>query len=273
MITGLREFRKTLSRYTSLVKRGQIVVITDREKPIASFISTDKLRELARKANDEFVLSQLKEAQADRNKEFLENKKELKEEIAQYLKEAIEGKERVPNSVVIKLQTVISAIDNLISDDGTLEDQRMFDLMSRKSHDPISRVLDYDYYHVHQEFVNKVKEETKLLLEKTTSRKSRSNLSRDLKLLVDMVENAIIRNKTDRDNQVGSSCSVLVKMIKEGKYYSSRIYTIMPYWYEKPRQFNYFIDMASPLGTKLYGKKVGHVFQYMGCQFEIISMT
>jgi len=273
MVTGLREFRKTLSKYVSFVKRGEIVVITDREKPIASFISTDKLRELARKANDEFVLSQLKEAQADKNKEFLENKKEIKEEISQYLKLAMEGKGRVPNSVIIKLQTIISTIDNLTSDDGTFEDQRILGLMSQKSHGPISRVLDFDYFHVHQEFINKVTEQVGLLIEKTTSRESRSNLSKDIKLLADMVENAIIRDKTNQDDRIGTSCSVLVKMTKNGKYYSSRIYTIMPFWYEKPRQFNYFIDRSSPIGIKLYGKKVGDSFQYNSYQFEILSIT
>jgi antitoxin (DNA-binding transcriptional repressor) of toxin-antitoxin stability system/transcription elongation GreA/GreB family factor len=273
MITGLREFRKKLSEYTNLVKRGQIVIITDRDKPIASFISPDKLRDLAKKTNDNFILAQLKEAQVDKNKEFLKRKNEFRQEIMSYLKEAKEGSGRVPESVISKLQAISYANENIISDDGTIEDQRMLDLLRRKSHDPISRVLDYDYYHVHQDFIDKLKIEMLNLVQITSQQKNGSNISKDLKLLADMIENAVIRKKSEKDNSVKPSCSVLIRVTKNGEFYSSRIYTIMPYWYEKPRKFNYFLDTDHPLSVRLIFKKVGHKFDYQKYQYEIVSIT
>jgi len=273
MITGLREFRKKLSEHTSLVKKGQIVIITDREEPIASFLSINKLRELAKKADDITVLSQLVEAQADQNKVFLARKNEFVKEVTGYLEQTVEAKGKVPDSVEKKLKAILHATENLISNDGTLEDQRMLGMLNHKSHDPASRILDYDYYYVHREFIERVNGEIKKMTEMIMLKKS-AILSKDLKILVDMVENSVIREKTEQDNETSSlTFSVLVRMAKNGKYYSSRIYTVMPYWYQRGRTENYFIERMSPLEMKIRGLKLGNKFNYKNCQFEILSIT
>ncbi len=274
MITGLREFRKKLSEHITLIKKGQIVIITDRDKPIASLISTNKLRELAKKANDRYILSQLVEAQADKNKEFLERKSSFKKEIDEYIKIVQKAKGIIPNSAVAKLQTIFFAIENLTSNNGTLEDQRMLSLLMHKSRDPISRMLDYDYYHVHKDFLAKVKIEMQKMAQKASKSPKTSKLSNDMKLLANMVDKAIIREKTKLDDEAKTSTfSVLVRVTKNGKYYSSRIYTLMPYWYERGRSTNYFIERLSPLETKIRGKKVKDTFQYRGLKYKILSIT
>jgi len=273
MITGLREFRKKLSEYMALVKKGQIVIITDRDRSIASLVSIDKLRELAKKADDKFIISQLVEAQTDKNKEFLERREFLKKMVKEYIGEARKEKRRVPNSVIEKLKAIFSAIESLTSSDGTLEDQRMLSLLRHKSYDPISRILDHDYYHVHKDFITKVKGEMQKMVEKV-SESPKTSSSIDMKLLADILNQAIIREKTKFDDRPRRSAfSVLVRLTKKGKYYTSRIYTVVPQWYERKRNTKYFIEGLSPLGMRIRGKKIGDVFKYQGYQFKILSIT
>ncbi|TSC85381.1 MAG: hypothetical protein G01um101416_888 [Microgenomates group bacterium Gr01-1014_16] len=273
MTIGLREFRKKLSEYLPLIKRGQVVVITDRNSPIASFISTDKLREIAKKADDRFVLGQLQEAQADKNTEFIKRKLEFKEEISSRLKIALEGGKKIPNSVITKLQTIVTAIDVLLSEDGTIEDQRMLDSLVRKSRQPLSRVLEYDYFHVHEDFLNRLKAEIELLSTKNKKETIKSSTKSDLKFLRETAENASLRKKTENDDQVTSTCSVLVRISKGDRYYTSRIYTIVPYWYDKPYKANHFIDQSTPLSIRLRGEGIGYKFSHQGYQLEILSVT
>jgi antitoxin (DNA-binding transcriptional repressor) of toxin-antitoxin stability system len=273
MITGLREFRKNLSKYAPIIGAGKVVIITHRNAPIAAYLSPEKLEELAREAKDKLILAQINEAKTGKNKEFLDNKKALVDYLNHYVQEAVRGKGRVPDQVTIKLQTILSSAVNLISDEGSIEDQRFLNILHEFSHDPISRVLDYDYYYVHNEFIEKVKEEIRCIIEEKNQDNSDSKKSQDLKLLIDLVENSVIRKKTAKDNSVDYACSVLVKMTTDNKYITSRIYTIMPYWYEKPSKFNYYLRQSDPIAVKMKGMKVGQSFSYQKYTYEIVAIT
>lgn len=273
MITGLREFRKTLSKHISLIKHGQVIIVTDREKPIASLVSVDKLRELAKKANDTPTLLQLKDAQIDINKDFIKKKEALGKEIAFYINESLRDKNRVPPPTVRQLIAVKSALRDLVTEDGTLEDQRLLELIRRKSRGPISRILEFDYYYVHKNFVEATKNEAKKILQDSNGKKINRIFPKDMKLLIDMTEKAILRKKEPRDDRVGQFCSILVRITKNGAYYSSRIYTIMPFWYEQSKSSNYFIEPISPLAFRMTGQKIGFKFKYSTFEYEILSIS
>lgn len=274
MITGLREFRNTLSRHISFIQRGQIVIVTDRDKPIASLISVDRLRELAKKADDMSIIMQLKEVQADENKEFIKHKSEFVEEIRHYLKQCEDNKGKIPESIVKKLQAVLSTTIDLISDDGTFEDQRILSFMRIKSRDPMSRVLDFDYYNIHSEFLESVKNELKHSIENTSLDISKSlKANKEIKVLADMIENAVTREKNDRDNTISEYHSVLVRMTKNNTFYASRIYTIMPHWYRNTKNYDHFISFDSPIAKKMYGKKTGYKFTNLNIEYEILSIS
>lgn len=274
MITGLREFRNTLSRHISFIQRGQIVIVTDRDKPIASLVSVDKLRELAKKAEDTSIIMQLKEVQADENKEFIKGKNQFIEEIRHYLKQCEDNKGKIPESVVKKLQAILSTTIDLISDDGTFEDQRILSFMRIKSRDPMSRVLDFDYYNIHSGFLESVKNEVKHSIEDISFSTGKSlKTNKEIKVLADMIENAVTRDKNDSDDTISEYHSVLVRMTKDKNFYTSRIYTIMPHWYRNSKNYDHFISLDSPLARKMYGKKVGYKFTNLNIEYEILSIS
>lgn len=274
MITGLREFRKKLSEHTAMVQKGKIVVITDRDTPTAALISINKLRELAKKAHDSSIITQLIEAQVDENKEFIDLKKSFLSEIDGHIDVCKKAEGRIPYSVIEKLMAIRSATYNLVSDSGAIEDERMLMNLRNKSHGPISRVLDYDYYNVHKDFIEKTREEAMKLFESSVKSDKLERPLEDFKMLADMVDNAVVRKKTKFDEKTMTErYSVLVRVFKKGKYYSSRIYTVMPYWYEHKKGKENFVQMYSTFGRKLSGRKVGDKFKYKTLEFEILSIT
>lgn len=272
MITGLRELRKALSKYIELTQKEGVVIVTEHEKPVASLVSINKLRDLAVKTKDGYVLAQLREAQVDKNKFFLASRKKLEDEIKIYTAEAMGSGGKVPEATVKKLNSILSALQNLLSEDGTLEDQRLLMLLRQKSRSPISRVIDHDYYYVHKDFIDQLNNQITDIND-ILSKNKVVTLQKDLKVLKDLVENAIVRPKNKFDEKIQGSHSILIKMTKAGVFYSTRIYTIVPDWYESPTQNNYFISTNSPLITYLNEKTQGDKFHYHDYQYEILSIS
>ena len=273
MITGLREFRKNMSAYIALSKRGRVVLITDRNEPIASLVSPEKLKFLAEKARDQEVLDLLNKGNLDRNKAFIKNKKEFQSMIKTIYDAAQENSGRVSNAVIQQLGTILSSVENFVSDEATLSDKRMMDLLFQKSHSPISRYIDSDYYFVHSEFLELVKEQINKITKTVTEVNiSNSTKNKDLVQLMEMADQAILRKKRKKDLLVNNTCSILLEVTIDSIYLTSTIYSIVPHWYVEQNK-PHFVNSQSVFAKLLINKSVGTKINYQKKEYKILSIT